>query len=224
MRSTALDGLLNRLEFTALTSCEPAWAFLQRRPKLRSAANKLLIDNAILKLPTRPNPVITMAPYSSWSSLIDRRFDSRHLPPASQSGLPEAERVATLFARGPETKLCPKSTVMFAYFAQEYLERTAPVQLIRTRFETPESAVGETVYDRISAVVVSMGWVRNQSGWLMISGSPPSARRCARRMSRRRITMIAVSAAPRCSSLRSKMAPIDSVTAWSCARLPGRPV
>jgi 2-isopropylmalate synthase len=46
---------------------------------------------------------------------------------------------------------------MFGYFAEEYLERTAPVQLLRTRFETPEDAVGDTVYDRISATVVSNG-------------------------------------------------------------------
>src|SRR5262245_22433021 len=117
MRDTARDGVLNRLEFHALTSCEPAWEFAQRRPKLRRAVNKLLIDNAILKLPTRPNPLSTMAPYSSWASLTDRRYDSRHLPPASQDGLPEAERVAALFKRQGEGELCPKSTVMFGYFA-----------------------------------------------------------------------------------------------------------
>src|SRR3954464_8554036 len=118
MRSTARDGLANRLEFKVLTSCEPAWAFLQERPKLRRQVNKLLIDNAILKVPTRPNPLSTQSPYSSWASLTDRRYDSRHLPPAPQDGLPPAESVAALFARGAETKLCPKSTVMFAYFAR----------------------------------------------------------------------------------------------------------
>ena len=44
---------------------------------------------------------------------------------------------------------------MFSYFAEEYLERTAPVKLVRTRFETPEDADGESVYDRISATVIS---------------------------------------------------------------------
>src|SRR3954451_12338940 len=122
MRSTARDGLLNRGEFTALTSCAPAGAFVQKRPKLRRQVNKLLIDNAILKLPTRPNPLSPMPPYSSWASLPDRRYDSRHLPPAPQDGLPGAERVAALFARGDETKLCPKSTVMFAYFAQWFTD------------------------------------------------------------------------------------------------------
>jgi 2-isopropylmalate synthase len=63
---------------------------------------------------------------------------------------------------------------MFAYFAQEYLERTAPVQLVRTRFETPESALGETVYDRISAVVVSNGDEVTVAG----SGNGPVAAFC----------------------------------------------
>src|SRR4051812_6750647 len=107
MRSTARGGLLKRGEVTALTSCEPAGGFGQRRPRLGRQANRLLIDTAILKLPTRPTPLSPMTPYSSWASLPDRRYDSRHLPPAPQDGLPGAERVAALFARGDETKLCP---------------------------------------------------------------------------------------------------------------------
>jgi prostaglandin-endoperoxide synthase 2 len=122
MRDTARDGVLNRLEFEVLTSCEPAWAFAQRRPKLRRAVNRVLIDNAILKLPTRPNPLSTLTPYSSWASLTDRRYDSRHLPPQPQDGLPDAERVAALFTRAGEGELCPKSTVMFAYFAQWFTD------------------------------------------------------------------------------------------------------
>src|SRR3954466_12648683 len=117
MRSTARDGLANRLEFQALTSCPPLWEVAQRPPRLRRAVNKVLSDNAILKLPTRPNPLSTLTPYSSWASLTDRRYDSRHLPPAAQHGLPEPERVAALFAREGDGELCPKSTVMFAYFA-----------------------------------------------------------------------------------------------------------
>ena len=122
MRSEARDGLWNRLEFRALTSGEPFWDFVQRVPPLRRQVNKLLIESAILKLPTRPNPLSTLAPYSSWASLTDRRFDSRHLPPASENGLPPVEDVAALFARQGDGELCPKSTVMFAYFAQWFTD------------------------------------------------------------------------------------------------------
>ena len=63
---------------------------------------------------------------------------------------------------------------MFGYFAQEYLERTSPVQLLRTRFETPEDALGDTVYDRISATVVSGGEEVTVTG----SGNGPVAAFC----------------------------------------------
>src|ERR1700742_4093518 len=107
MRSTARDGLRNRLEFHVLTSFAPAWAFAERRPVLRRQVNKRLIDSAILKVPTRPNPLSTLAPYSSWSSLRDRRADGPPPPPWPAPGIPPAEDVAALFARGGETELCP---------------------------------------------------------------------------------------------------------------------
>jgi prostaglandin-endoperoxide synthase 2 len=121
-RSTARDGWLNQLQFHVLTNYEPVWEFLQRRPVLRRAANRALINSAITYIPTRPNPLSTLAPYTSWSSLTDRRYDARHLPPAPQDGLPPAEAVADLFVRRGEDKLCPKSTVMFAYFAEWFTD------------------------------------------------------------------------------------------------------
>lgn len=122
MRDESRDGLRNRLEFRALTSGEPFWDFVQRVPLLRRQVNKILIDSAVLKLPTRPNPLSTLAPYSSWASLTDRRFDSRHLPPVAESGLPPVEDAAALFARQGDGELCPKSTVTFAYFAQWFTD------------------------------------------------------------------------------------------------------
>ena len=38
---------------------------------------------------------------------------------------------------------------MWSYFAEEYLERTTPLELIRTRIETPEDAEDDRVYDRV---------------------------------------------------------------------------
>src|SRR3954452_13984923 len=121
-RSTARDGWANQLQFHVLTHYEPVWEFLQRRPVLRRAANRALINTAIGYVPTRPNPLSTLAPYTSWSSLTERRYDSRHLPPAEVSDLPPAGAVADLFMRRGEDTLCPKSTVMFAYFAQWFTD------------------------------------------------------------------------------------------------------
>ncbi len=64
---------------------------------------------------------------------------------------------------------------MWAYFAEEYLERTSPVRLVRTRFETPEDAEGDRVYDRISATVVSGGEEVTTGG----TGNGPVAAFCA---------------------------------------------
>jgi prostaglandin-endoperoxide synthase 2 len=63
-----------------------------------------------------------MAPYSSWESLTDRRYDGRHLPPAAQDGLPPEDKVADLMMRRGAGAECPKSTVMFAYFAQWFTD------------------------------------------------------------------------------------------------------
>ncbi|WP_206443119.1 peroxidase family protein [Candidatus Protofrankia californiensis] len=123
-RSTARDGWSNRLETYVTTHFGPVWNLVQKSRRLRRVINRVLVNRAILKMPTRPNPLSTMAPYTSWASLTDRTFDSRHLPPAPEAtrDVPAVERVAKLLARnGPET-VCSKSTVLFAYFAQWFTD------------------------------------------------------------------------------------------------------
>ena len=121
-RSTARDGLANRVQFHVLTHYKPVWNLLQRVPTLRRVTNHALINSAVLTMPTRPNPLSALAPYTSWSSLTDRSYTGRHLPPVPPALLPPEERVADLFLRGGEETLCPKSTVMFAYFAQWFTD------------------------------------------------------------------------------------------------------
>lgn len=122
-RSTSKDGLANRIEFYVTTHFAPVWRLIQLSTPLRRRVNRLLINRAILKMPTRPNPLSTMAPYTSWSSLTDRTFDGRHLPPVPAARQhPDLERTADLFTRRAETILCPKSTVLFAYFAQWFTD------------------------------------------------------------------------------------------------------
>ncbi len=120
-RNTERDGAANELEFHVLTHYEPVWRVLQR-PRLRPHVNRLLINSAISKVPTRPNPLSTLASYTSWSSLTDRSYDARHLPPRQIEKLPPAEEVADLFVRRGEDTLCAKSTVTFAYFAQWFTD------------------------------------------------------------------------------------------------------
>ena len=46
---------------------------------------------------------------------------------------------------------------MWGFFADEYLERTDPLRLVRTRIDNPEDAEDDSVFDRISARIVSAG-------------------------------------------------------------------
>ena len=83
-------SVANGIETYATTNLRGLWKRVERVPVVHRRVNGILIDRAILKIPTRPNPQSTMAPYTSWASLTDRTYDSRHLPPAegAQHGPP----------------------------------------------------------------------------------------------------------------------------------------
>lgn len=110
-RDTSRDGLGNKLQTLALTNFKWFWAFIQTSNTLKRKVNKLLINNAIYKVPTRPYAFSLMTleqfipgtdderfqaipgyvsgkglpkktdTYTSWESLIDRTYIGRHLPP-----------------------------------------------------------------------------------------------------------------------------------------------
>ena len=113
-------------------------------PAVHRRVNGILIDRAILKIPTRPNPLSTMAGYTSWASLTDRTYDSRHLPPAdaAQRGHPGAEDVAALFTREGEMTPCEKSTVLFPYFAEWFVDG-----FLRSDRPKRDPQTGEIIHD-----------------------------------------------------------------------------
>jgi Animal haem peroxidase len=123
-RNPSRDGWHNRLEAYALGHGKPVWTLLQSRPSVRRVTNRLLVNSGIRMMPARPNPLSTMAPYTSWASLTDRTYSSRHLPPVPDqgSGRPGVEEVAKLFARTGPTTLCPRSTMLFSAFAQWFTD------------------------------------------------------------------------------------------------------
>ena len=123
VRSTARDGLADQIEAFVTTRGKPIWDLIQAIPPARRAVNKALTNLAIYKFPTRPNPFSTMADYTSWDSLTDRSFDSRHLPAARtiDPALPEIEAFKDLYTR-QEFIESPKSTVLFSYFAQWFTD------------------------------------------------------------------------------------------------------
>ena len=106
------------------------WRRVQRIRRLELLFNRFAISGLIGVVEPRPNPLSTMAPYTSWSSLTDRTYSGRHLPPldptatrpaTTEVGPPTAHAVGRLFERGDMIE-CPKSTVLFAFFAQWFTD------------------------------------------------------------------------------------------------------
>jgi prostaglandin-endoperoxide synthase 2 len=85
-----------------------------------------------------------LADYTSWRSLTDRSYDSRHLPPAEAppASLPEPEAVAGLFSRQGEMTPCEKSTVLFPYFAEWFVDG-----FLRSERPHPDPETGKPVRD-----------------------------------------------------------------------------
>ena len=93
--------LANRAETWLTTNLPGLWQWVEAHPQVHKRVNALLIDRTILKIPVRPNPLSTLAAYTSWASLTDRTYDSRHLPPV------ERPRSASAGARGGRGPLHP---------------------------------------------------------------------------------------------------------------------
>ena len=73
-------SVANRIETYATTNLSGLWKLVQRLPAAHRRVNQMLIDRAILKIPTRPNPLSTMAGYTSWASLTDRTLTAATSP------------------------------------------------------------------------------------------------------------------------------------------------
>ena len=141
-RDTSKDGKRNNLETYALTHFKPLWSPLQSRPKTKRKVNKKLINNAILKIPTRPYAFSTKSPYVTWDSLIDRTYSGLHLPSRDwepltkekhlglslsptngyEKHLPPVEDLMMLYRMGDETKYSSKSNLIFPYFVQWFTD------------------------------------------------------------------------------------------------------
>ncbi|MEA2234315.1 MAG: prostaglandin-endoperoxide synthase 2 [Solirubrobacteraceae bacterium] len=135
----------SRLAAYASSHFPAVWKLVQRIKPLQRLINRMAINSAIARVEPRPNPLSTMAPYTSWASLTDRTFSGRHLPPvpvgAKRPATPAINEVAELFAREDGEMIeSPKSTVLFSFFAQWFTDgflRTdrggPPKQLRNTR-------------------------------------------------------------------------------------------
>lgn len=131
------DGWRNGVELWAVTNFDPVWSLLRRVPKIRSRANRLIVNQMVYKMRPRPEPLSTRTAYTTWDSLQDRTYSARHLPPnpALQQRLPHLDRTAELFARpGDRPIVSNKSTLLFPHFAQWFVDgflRTDPTNPLK---------------------------------------------------------------------------------------------
>ena len=122
-RDRSRDGLRNRIEVALLTSLRPAWRFVNRWPALARLCNRVIVNNAVLKVPARPLALSTAAAYTSWASLTDHSFFGRYLPPREGADLPPLDEVLALFQPGADgLRPSPQSTLLFPCFAQWFTD------------------------------------------------------------------------------------------------------
>jgi prostaglandin-endoperoxide synthase 2 len=117
---------------------ETLWRGLARIPFVNHWLNKKAISVLAGRVPPRPEPLTTKSRYTSWASLTDRTYSSRHLPavdgpPPAQPDLDELE---PLFRRNGAMTPCPKSTVLFPSFAQWFTD-----DFLRTQREDPARGI-----------------------------------------------------------------------------------
>lgn len=123
-RNPSRDGLGNRLNFFFLTRFKWLWTIVQSIAPLKRRVNGRLVNSNLKKGETRPSPFSTHCDFTSWPSLTDRTYYSRHLPPAKKSMHPDLDRVVQLFDRssGGGMRYSNKSTVLFSHFAQWFTD------------------------------------------------------------------------------------------------------
>ncbi len=135
-RSKRADKFVPRLRVFLLQNFAPVWRFVERVPFLARKVNSTIINTACNAAAFRPHPMSTLHDYTSWSSLTDRQYLGRALPPCEPTiGLPPVEEVTKLFLPQGAQRECAKSTLLFPIFAQYLTDgflRTDPNDRLRT--------------------------------------------------------------------------------------------
>jgi prostaglandin-endoperoxide synthase 2 len=93
-------------------------------PPLRRLASKMVINHYSYATSLRPRALTLEGDYTTWQTLIDRKFTGRHLPPADPetiAALPSQSDVNALYRRDREVKSTDTS-VWFMFFAQWFTD------------------------------------------------------------------------------------------------------
>jgi prostaglandin-endoperoxide synthase 2 len=117
------QGTANTIELWTATHVRPLWSLVGARGSpLRSPTNRFIINRFASRMRPRPDPLSTLASYTSWDSLTDRRFSARHLPPSTPRREPSVDVVQELFHLDGPSRMSMKSTLLFPHFAQWFTD------------------------------------------------------------------------------------------------------
>lgn len=118
------QGIGNTIELWIAQHLAPVWSLVGARwSPLRSPTNRMIINQFAYRMRPRPDPLSTSTAYTSWTSLTDRCYSARHLPPVSPRTEPSVEAVTELFALdGGQQRMSAKSTLLFPHFAQWFTD------------------------------------------------------------------------------------------------------
>jgi prostaglandin-endoperoxide synthase 2 len=123
-------GVRYTIAFWLATHFSWYWWVIDKFSLTHGLSNSIIINQFVRSMEPRPARLSTLADYTSWASLTDRSYSDRHLPPRrSKSHLPEVDRVVELFARDGTGRASQKSTLLFPFFAQWFVDgflRTDP--------------------------------------------------------------------------------------------------
>lgn len=126
-----------------LTRFPIIWRMVRGTPYINEWVNHLIINQIVNSTDPRPRPFSLWSPpkspdqisaYTSWVSLVNRKFTSRHLPLASEEyikSLPDINSVMELYVRKNDIP-ADRSSSLFMFFAQWFTDsflRTDPDDL-----------------------------------------------------------------------------------------------
>ncbi|WP_336490886.1 peroxidase family protein [Methylobacterium nigriterrae] len=164
-RDTSRDGFRNRIETFVLGNFRPIWNWINDHPSVARTINRLIVNNAVLKAPTRPLALSTMASFTSWPSLTDRTWFSRYLPPEDRLRSPSIDDVLTLFAsRSEGPRVSSHSTLLFPAFAQWFTDGFLMTNEDRRRTRTNHQIDLSQVYGLTPCATDALRLAENSPG------------------------------------------------------------
>jgi prostaglandin-endoperoxide synthase 2 len=123
-RAWRRQGLGNTTQLWTATHFPRLWRLIGHQwSPLRSPANRFIINSFAYRMRPRPDPLSTMATFTSWVSLTERGYSARHLPSATGPSEPSVAAVEELFhLEGRQSRMAAKSTLLFPHFAQWFTD------------------------------------------------------------------------------------------------------